>query len=187
MGRTTHRLTCEDLHRLDINEFRRDGLLEGSGTVTWSRGNRVTGSVFVQGHGHGVRLSYTSGDGAIDETVRLTRTPCHFGGVRIWFSCPGCGRRVAILYGGRHFRCRKCHDLRYESQRSNRMFKVISKLQKIRRKLRASPDISRPFPDRPRYMHRRTYTQLKGEDRTLMRNLESCVHSFGQSIRKKAH
>jgi hypothetical protein len=34
--------------------------------------------------------------------VRIVRTPCNLGGLRPWFICPavGCGRRVAILYGG---------------------------------------------------------------------------------------
>src|SRR5437763_483333 len=39
----------------------------------------------------------------IEEVVPLTWTPCHFGGERPWFLCPGavrgryCGRRVAVL------------------------------------------------------------------------------------------
>lgn len=34
--------------------------------------------------------------------VGLDTTPCHLGGERSWFLCParGCGKRVAILYGG---------------------------------------------------------------------------------------
>ena len=40
----------------------------------------------------------------------------HFGGVRHWFSCPSCGRRCRILYGGARFRCRLCRGARYESQ-----------------------------------------------------------------------
>ena len=44
--------------------------------------------------------------------VWLDWTPCHFGGERPWFRCPamGCGRRVAILYGGRIFACRHCYQ-----------------------------------------------------------------------------
>ena len=39
--------------------------------------------------------------------VRIERTSCNLGGSRHWFICPvvGCGRRVAILYGGRIFAC----------------------------------------------------------------------------------
>ena len=42
-------------------------------------------------------------------------------------------RRVAILYGGRRFRCRHCHDLRDESQRSNALFNAISRVQRARK------------------------------------------------------
>ena len=55
-------------------------------------------------------------------------TPCNFGVERPWFVCPGvvngvaCGRRVAILYGpGKYSLCWHCYDLRYESQRENKM------------------------------------------------------------------
>ena len=47
--------------------------------------------------------------------VRIVRTPCNLGGLRAWFICPavGCGRRVAILYGGSIFACRRCYQLAY--------------------------------------------------------------------------
>jgi hypothetical protein len=49
--------------------------------------------------------------------LRLTWTPCNFGGSRPWFMCEGCGRRVAIVYGLWSFLvCRICLDLPYASQ-----------------------------------------------------------------------
>ncbi len=49
--------------------------------------------------------------------MRIVRTPCNIGGWRPWFICPavGCGRRVAILYGGRIFAWRRCYQLAYAS------------------------------------------------------------------------
>jgi len=45
-------------------------------------------------------------------SVNLTYTPCHFGGVRPWMLCPGCHRKVLILYAGSTcFRCRHCFRL----------------------------------------------------------------------------
>ncbi len=52
-------------------------------------------------------------------TVSLVTTPCNFGGVRYWFGCPSCGRRVAVLYlapGDVYFRCRHCNNLSYHSR-----------------------------------------------------------------------
>jgi hypothetical protein len=53
--------------------------------------------------------------------VRIVRTPCNLGGERPWFICPavGCGRRVAILYGGGIFACRHCHRLANASARQD--------------------------------------------------------------------
>ncbi len=75
-----------------------------------------------------MRLRYTVTDSEGDSTdyddqVFLANTPCHFGGLRWWFACPSCGRRVGILYlpsGGRLFRCRHCYDLTYQSRNDNR-------------------------------------------------------------------
>lgn len=54
------------------------------------------------------------------EVVRLQASLPHWGGLRWWFACPGCGRRVTKLHlppNGEHFRCRLCHDLTYASSR----------------------------------------------------------------------
>ncbi len=64
--------------------------------------------------------------------VSLVTTPCHFGGVRYWFGCPSCGRRVGILYlatGDVHFRCRHCNNLSYHSRNngSTARFGVIGR------------------------------------------------------------
>ncbi len=57
------------------------------------------------------------------ERLRLTWTPCNYGGSRPWFICPGdgCGRRVAIVYGPTSpLLCRRCNGLSYTSQRATR-------------------------------------------------------------------
>lgn len=54
-----------------------------------------------------------------DYKVNLVTTPCYFGGVRYWFGCRSCGRRVAVLYlapGDVYFRCRHCNNLSYHSR-----------------------------------------------------------------------
>jgi hypothetical protein len=160
MARTTHRLTCEDLHRLDVRELARDGFLNGAGTITWTRGDRVTGRITIRGDGQIVTLAYVIDGQAIEEQVRLSQTHVHLGGHRSWFLCPGCDRRVGILYGARLFRCRYCHDLRYASQRESTQFRAISRIQRARIKLGGTADLSQPRPARPRYMHYTTYERL---------------------------
>ena len=164
MARTATHATCEDHHRLDVLALARDGLLTGTGVLTWTRGGHVTGSISVKGDGDSVTLSYALDGQEIEEQIRLTTTPVHLGGHRFWFRCPGCDRRVAVLYGGARFRCRHCHDLRYSSQREPPRFRAISRIQRVRMKLLGTGDLTQPRPPRPRYMHRRTYQRLIKEE-----------------------
>ena len=54
-----------------------------------------------------------------DYKVSLVATPCSFGGVRYWFICPDCFKRVGGLYlapSKCYFKCRKCNNLTYHSR-----------------------------------------------------------------------
>jgi hypothetical protein len=164
MGREATHRTCESYRRLDVRELARGGLLTGSSTITWSRSGRVTGTISVCGDGESITLAYVADGEEIEERVRLSQTRVHFGGTRSWFLCPGCDRRVGVLYGGSRFRCRHCHNLRYASQREPQSFRAIAKIQRVQLKLGGSADLSQPTPIRPRYMHHRTYQRLLREE-----------------------
>jgi hypothetical protein len=52
------------------------------------------------------------------QTIYVETTKPNYGGVRLWWTCPDCGRRCGKLYmPGRpwRFACRLCHELTYES------------------------------------------------------------------------
>jgi hypothetical protein len=102
----------------------------------------------------------------MEHSVSITWTPCNYGGERAWFICPalGCGRRVAILYGGRVFACRRCYQLAYESQRLTARDRVLAKAQKIRLQLCGSTSTFERFPRKPKRMHRNTYERLRREE-----------------------
>ncbi len=168
--------TTEECLSIDVRSWRRDGWLErGTAfTTVWQRpygrdssiGVRVlgaTGNRAAAGgaeHAAAVWLHYSWGpEGRQEEVsypVRLSWTPCNLGGFRPWFVCPGasCGRRAAILYGpGRHFLCRQCYDLTYESRRESKKHTALRKCQRIRRKLGGSANMTKPFPKKPKGMH----------------------------------
>ena len=155
----THR-TCESHRRLDVRSLARSGLLSGSGTLTWADGHHVT----ISGYGESMELSYEFNGGTITERVSLSKTRVHLGGHRSWFLCPGCNHRIATLYFVKQFRCRHCHDLRYASQRETPRFRAISKVQRVRKKLGGSANLTEQTPSRPRYMHHRTYQRLLREE-----------------------
>ena len=151
------------MRQINVNQLARGGLLTGTGTITWTIDDRVTSTVSVRGDGDSITLAYVIDGQNIEERVLLDSTPVHLGGHRAWFLCPGCDRRIAVLYGGMRFRCRYCHDLRYASQREGKRHRAISRIQKTRKKLSGTTDLTQPIP-RPRYMHARTFERLVREE-----------------------
>jgi hypothetical protein len=87
---------------------------------------------------------------------------CNYGGQRAWFKCParGCGRRVAILYGGRVFACRFCYQLNYQVQHEQPRDRSYSRAQKLHARLGGTGNITHDLPARPKGMHRKTYEGL---------------------------
>ncbi len=112
-----------------------------------------------------VELRYAAGGEEVRTRVALAWTACYFGGRRPWFVCPGagCGRRAAVLYGGRFFRCRRCHDLADESPRRSPGGRALGKAQRVRARLGGTANMLEPFPSRPKGMHRRTYERVARE------------------------
>ena len=52
----------------------------------------------------------------------FTTTSCYLGGVRYWFLCPSCSKRVGKLYAplsADEFKCRHCYNLTYKSTQTH--------------------------------------------------------------------
>ena len=170
MGRYSSRHTTSDFRQLDVRCLQRDGLLASGLTFSWewSRDGKAIAFIDVRTEAGRVWLSYRHRRN--DEQWRTEHYPvliewtaCHYGGQRAWFRCPalGCGRRVAILYGGGILACRHCYHLAYDSQREPRWSRASKRFRAIKVKLGGSP--GGPFPCKPRGMHWRTYERLSVE------------------------
>lgn len=75
-----------------------------------------------------------------DLEVGLITTPCNFGGVRCWFACPMCDECVGGLYlapGERHFMCRHCNNLTYDSRNESSPFGISGVTERKIKKLRS--------------------------------------------------
>jgi len=169
-GYGSGRATTSGYLFLDVRYLQRNGFLRPgtSSSQRWSRHGEPVGSINLRADHWDVVLSY-SHRGYDDSpewkeyAVPLEWTPCHYGGSRPWFRCPasGCGRRVAILYGGSVFACRHCYQLAYDSQHETPHGRALLKTQAIRVKLGGSPGLADPFPDKPKGMHWRTYYRMR--------------------------
>ncbi len=130
---TSRKTTTDACLQIDIRKLSRDGLLQqGAESKLRDRNSRYElRLVSEQGRMRFQHeISMLAGFRRLtDDVVSIDWTECHYGGARPWFLCPGCGKRVAILYGlriecdgsklpirNRTLKCRQCHDLAYPSQ-----------------------------------------------------------------------
>lgn len=167
--RQSGRNTTGDMRALDIRRLQRDGLLTPGQSFgwNWSRNGEIRASVQIRTEAARVTLSYRSRnrDGEwvpMEYPVYLEWTRCTLGGQRVWFQCParGCGRRVAVLYGGSIFACRHCHKLAYECQRETEADRAMRRADTIRRRLGWGAGIANPEGGKPKGMHWRTFGRL---------------------------
>ena len=166
--------TTEEVHRVDIRYLHKQGLLRcpgSTGSLSWSRGGEQTGSVRYRIEQDRLVLMYRyrlHGEDwrDVEEQVWFDRTPCNYGGERLWFLCPHCGKRVEVLYGaGARFLCRHCYTLPYGSQNETYMDRMMRKARKIRTRLGASESLMEPIREKPRGMHWKTFERLvRAED-----------------------
>ncbi len=144
--------TVERFLNLDILDLQRAGLFNVApgvpSEIEWTTHGKAHSTVgYVLDKHDGIptsmRLQYTTtGDQrSCDYSVSIVPTLCNYGGVRLWFLCPGwkngvsCGRRCRKLYlKGIAFACRLCHELTYEStQKSGSLFyELIERPMKVR-------------------------------------------------------
>jgi hypothetical protein len=128
---------------------------------------------------------HRSGDGKWKDEqypVRIERTPCNLGGSRHWFICPvvGCGRRVATLYGGGIFACRRCHQLTYSSSREDAGDRSTRRADRLRARLGWEPGILNGEGGKPKWMRWRTFERLAAEhDAFVGASLAAMAMRFG--------
>ncbi len=187
--------TTAGARRLDVRQLHRAGRLLPGGEYGWhwTDGGMVTirvGATAVEGRALYLVLHYRSRCGGdtwedVAEPVRLTWTPCRYGGWRPWFRCPAavngvaCRRRVAILYGaGKYFACRHCYRLAYPSTRETPRDRALTKAQAIRMRLGGTANMLDPFPTKPGGMHWRTYGRLLREARRHEAAYDARIDAF---------
>lgn len=163
-----------DLLRLDVRYLHRNGMLQSQHwtTLRWSYNGQTSGNIRVEiGNGHPplyLRLIYTHTsryDGAktdINEYVTLDWQACRFGGRRPWFLCPRCGRRVGVLWGGKRFLCRHCHQVTYPCQNETKADRAMRRSRKARKRLGLGDDVTMPasYASKPKGMRWATYHRL---------------------------
>ncbi len=171
------KFTADDYRILDVRSLAREGVLHPGcrSGLQWARGGETVASIQMRAEPDQVILIYKhrGGDGewkGEQYPVRIVRTPCNLGGSRAWFICPavGCGRRVAILYGGSIFACRHCYRLAYASAREDAADRAIRRADRLRAHLGWEPGILNEAGGKPKWMRWRTFERLATQEDDLV-------------------
>lgn len=159
--------TVDEVNRIDIRYMRKQGLLKPgtSGSLQWTRGGEPSGNIsYHTNHDH-LQLSYRSRENGgewqpVEQRISFGRTPCNYGGERLWFHCPRCSKRVGLLYGHSVlFLCRHCYQLPYASQQEGRLDNMISQKHKLGGRIFEYYEYGEGF-GKKKGMHWRTFEKL---------------------------
>ena len=160
----------ENAQPLDIRRLKRAGVLVGRRPFgwVWTVGGNTVAEICGHASGNTVLISDADPKGdpllkpRAQQWLQVIWTQCNYGGTRQWWQCPGCGRRVAVLYRrGQWFACRHCHALIYASQLEGVRDRALRRAQQIRKKMGGSANMALPFPWKPKWMRWRTYDRLR--------------------------
>lgn len=148
--------------QVDVRKLHRDGHLSGHYGMTWTWASGASIGMDTSPDAVTLRYRYQK-DGAwreVNQRITVTRTPCHYGGTRPWFTCPRCGRRMAILYLWHVPVCRSCARLVYPSQSDDATARSWSRTRRILRRLGQADEGIHTVPRRPKGMRRATFERL---------------------------
>lgn len=156
---------------IDVRRWEREGLLRPGNSFVWCTPQtpQVYYVINVRVEASQVILMFrqrAQGEDwqEVEDSIGLTHTPCHFGGQRVWFLCPVCQQRAAVLRCQQsHFVCRRCARVPYQSQSQTQTDRAIDRAWKIRRRLGGDSHWGTPVLVKPKGMHLKTFEQLQNQ------------------------
>lgn len=188
--RTSTKTCCEEVRCLDVNKLNKDNVFRVgfSGIASWLEGETKVASIGIASFEHHIRLRYDFSSGnsekvAVEQSVQLSRTPCHYGSQRTWFRCGGCSKRVTKLYnGGKYFYCRQCYDLPYASQHEGKSNYLYTRRHKLGNKTFSHYKYGEGW-GKPKGQHWKTFdrklAKYKKADRAVTGHLLAFLQSTG--------
>ncbi len=132
---------CEDTLRLNVSDFTKKGCFKDNtqGYVTWSVNDVTQNKLAFFYHQDALHLTYTVKSSSalteprnVEQKIYVSRTPCHYGGLRTWFVCGCCKKRAAKLFlVHTHFYCRRCQKLPYKSQQMSKVDRLYARKHEL--------------------------------------------------------
>lgn len=160
------RRTVESTRHISINDVKKHLSSGNSYIFSWHDKE----SVVVDMKLDHIILAYKRGKESVRTTVNIKSTKVGYG-VRLWFSCPACGKNTARLYNVRGvFACRECHNLTYVTckRSGNKLSYLAWQIYNLQLELGLSGDDIDELPYfKPKYMHWKTFLRKRQRLETM--------------------
>jgi len=179
----------EETKRIDIRFMARQGYLkpDTAGRLYWTRAGEPSGDISYLTTHRELKLNFRWREQGgewedVEQRINFDRTPCNFGGQRMWFLCPGCGRRVAILccdYS--KFYCRQCNKLSYASQNQGDFDRLISQKNKLGERIFKYYDMGFGW-EKKKGMHWKTFDRLHARYKRLDRQCNRYIAKYSEQL-----
>jgi hypothetical protein len=129
---------------LDVREPHREGIIRGPWVVVPDASLRWPGIERIRAAKYLIQLGLRNQ--VVPQQIRVSWTPCYYGGTRPWLHCSFCERRVVrLLKGMGGFFCRACvGNPVYESQRRSKKARAYLQAYRIRQRLGCSRPVLDP-------------------------------------------
>jgi len=183
--RSARKTTLDQVNRIDIRYMKKQNILKpgSNGNFNWARNGKPNGSIKYRCHDYFLQLNFSYRQlghewQTVEQRISFDRTPCHYGGERLWFLCPNCNKRVGILCcDDSKFLCRHCHRLPYASQHQQRLTRLISQKHKLGEHIFASYAHGDGL-GKKKGMHWRTFSRLHARYQTIEQDWQQHMTAY---------
>ena len=138
------------------------------------------------GNADSLRMNYRYRGKSYSYSIKLSKTPCNYGGHRHWFNCPSCSKRTSVLYCVHTYVCRHCTGANYGSQLEQPIDNLFRRLNAIRSRLGWQAGIAHGNQGRPKHMHFTTYYRLVTEHDNLVQKICGAMMQAISNNRRRA-
>ncbi|WP_415887691.1 hypothetical protein ACMXYO_06350 [Neptuniibacter sp. QD37_6] len=167
--RFTRSVTTDQVPSVDLRYLKKEGVFDagGKGILSWSLAGADVGQVAYHCDLSGITLRYGDQSDVKEQRLSFDHTPCHYGGYRKWFLCPGCHSRSLVMYlKDGCFACRSCHHLSYRSSNETKYGRLLLKKHRLGRLLFDDYESGFGFT-KTKNMHWSTFERLLPEYQAL--------------------
>jgi hypothetical protein len=181
-GRPRTRTWVEDFPRIDLRKWRLlDWLRPGESTALYLEGMPSFAATFAR-DGRTLFLWYDDTNQNLAAALPVRYSARHFGGQRVFFGCPDCGRSIEALFcRDNRLACRICLKLSYGCQSEATLDRYGRALQKTKARFD-------PFREKPLKQRWRTYfgnqARWAEKKRRFLRAVETALEKISPAFRK---